>query len=113
MHTVYVTYQGWFARKPEGSQCPDYWDVSMGTATLQRVFRFRMGSHMLPIEQGRHLQLPRHRRVGKRAVQAPWVTRGTCFWNAPPWQVSELNSPSSLHSPQVSWPGLYGSETNC
>ena len=37
----------------------------MGTAILQRIFRFRMGSHMLPIEQGRHLQLPRHRRVCK------------------------------------------------
>ena len=37
----------------------------MGTAKLQRIFRFRMGSHMLPIEQSRHLQLPRHRRVCK------------------------------------------------
>ena len=37
----------------------------MGTAKLQRIFRFRVGSHMLPIEQGRHLQLSRHRRVCK------------------------------------------------
>ena len=37
----------------------------MVTAQMQRTFRFRMGSHMLPIEQGRHLQLPRHRRVCK------------------------------------------------
>ena len=58
------TYQRWFAR-PAGSHCPNYWDVPMGTAKLQRIFRFRMGSHMLPIEQGRHLQLPRHRRVCK------------------------------------------------
>ena len=37
----------------------------MGTAKLQRIFSCRMGFHMLPIEQGRHLQLPRHRRVCK------------------------------------------------
>ena len=37
----------------------------MGTGKLQRVFRFRMGSHMLLIEQGRDLLLPRHRRVCK------------------------------------------------
>ena len=58
------TYQGWFAR-PAGSYCPNSWDVPMGTSKLQRIFRFRMGSHMLPIEQDRHLQLPRHRRVCK------------------------------------------------
>ena len=35
----------------------------MSTAKLQRILSFRMGSHLLPIEQGRHLRLPRHRRV--------------------------------------------------
>ena len=35
----------------------------MSTAKLPRILRFRMGSHLLPIEQGRHLRLPRHRRV--------------------------------------------------
>ena len=35
----------------------------MSTAKLQRILRFRMGSHLLQIEQGRHLRLPRHRRV--------------------------------------------------
>ena len=40
-----------------------YWEVPMSTAKLQRILRFRMGSHLLPIEQGRHLRLPRHRRV--------------------------------------------------
>lgn len=58
------THQRWLAR-PAGSHCPNYWDSLMDTAKLQRVFRFCMGSHMLPIEQGRHLQLPRHRRVCK------------------------------------------------
>ena len=49
------TYQRRFAR-PAGSHCPSYLDVPMGTAKLQRIVRFRMGSHMLPIEQGRHFQ---------------------------------------------------------
>ena len=35
----------------------------MSTAKLQRILRFCMGSHLLPIDQGRHLHLPRHRRV--------------------------------------------------
>ena len=35
----------------------------MGTAKLQRIFRFCMRSHLLRIEQGRHLQLPRLRRI--------------------------------------------------
>ena len=35
----------------------------MSTARLQRILRFRMGSHLLPIEQGRHLRLPCHKRV--------------------------------------------------
>ena len=64
------TYQRWFAR-PAGSQCPNYCDVPMGTAKLQRTFRLRMDSHMLPLELGRHLQLPRHRRVCK------WCRTGT------------------------------------
>ena len=40
--------------------------VSMSTAKLQRKVKFRMGSRLLPIEQGkqgRHLRLPSRRRV--------------------------------------------------
>ena len=35
----------------------------MSTAKLQSILRFPVGSHLLPIEQSRHLRLPRHRRV--------------------------------------------------
>ena len=55
-------YRRWFFR-PAHQVCPVYWEVPMSTAKLQRILRFRMGSHLLPIEQGRHLRLPRHRRV--------------------------------------------------
>ena len=55
------TYRRWFS--PAHQVCPVYWEVPMSTAKLQRILRFRMGSHLLPIEQGRHLRLPRHRRV--------------------------------------------------
>lgn len=37
----------------------------MRTAKLQRICRFCMGSRMLSIEQGHHLQLPRHRHICK------------------------------------------------
>ena len=56
------TYHRWFSR-PTGQACPTYWDVPIGIARLHRIFRFRMGSHLLPIEQGRHINLPRNRRV--------------------------------------------------
>ena len=56
------TYRRWFSR-PAHQVCPVYWEVPMSTAKLQRILRFRMGSHLLLIEQGRHLRLPRHRRV--------------------------------------------------
>ena len=49
--------------RPADQICPVYWEVLMSIAKLQRNLRFRMGSHLLPIEQGRHLRLPRHRRV--------------------------------------------------
>ena len=52
------TYRRWFSR-PAHQVCPVYWEVPMSTAKLQRILRFRMGSHLLPIEQGRHLRLPR------------------------------------------------------
>ena len=35
----------------------------MSVAKVERILRLRMGSHLLPIEQGRHLRLPCHRRV--------------------------------------------------
>ena len=56
------TDRHWFSR-PTHQVCPVYWEVPTSTAKLQRTMRFRMGSHLLPIEQGRHLRLPRHRRV--------------------------------------------------
>ena len=53
------TYCRWCSR-PADQVCPVYWEVPMSTANLQRILRFRIGSHLLPIEQGR---LPRHRHV--------------------------------------------------
>ena len=56
------TNRRWFAR-PAHQVCPVYWELPMSTPKLQRILRFRMGSHLLPIEQSRHLRLPRQRRV--------------------------------------------------
>ena len=52
----------WFSQTP-GRACPTYWDVPIGNAKLHKLLRLRMGAHMLPIEQGRHVRLPRSRRV--------------------------------------------------
>ena len=35
----------------------------MGNAKVHRILRFRMGSHHLPVEEGRHLNLPLASRV--------------------------------------------------
>ena len=61
---IACTYRRCFSR-PAHQVCPVYWEVPMSTTKLERILRFRMGSraHLLPIEQGRHLRLPRHRRV--------------------------------------------------
>ena len=48
------TYRRWFSR-PAHQVCPVYWEIPMSTAKLQRILRFRMGSHLLPIEQGRQI----------------------------------------------------------
>ena len=45
------TYRRWFPR-PADQICPVNWEVPMSTAKLQRILRFRMGPHLLPIEQG-------------------------------------------------------------
>ena len=58
------TYCRWFSR-PAVQICPVYWAVplsTLSTAKLQSILRFRMGSHLLPIEQGHHQRLPRHYR---------------------------------------------------
>ena len=56
------TYHRWFGR-PQNAACPSYWESPMGNAKLHRILRFRMGSHHLPIEEGRHFNLPRASRV--------------------------------------------------
>ena len=40
-----------------------YFELPISLSKLRRLMQFRLGSHDLPIEQGRHLRLPRHRGV--------------------------------------------------
>ena len=56
------TYHRWFGR-PQNAACPSYWESTMGNAKLHRILSFRMGSHHLPIEEGRHFNQPRASRV--------------------------------------------------
>ena len=81
------TYQRWFAR-PAGSHCPSYRDIPMGTAKLQSVSDFVWGLICCPLSKAAICNCLGICVFAKCAVQAPWVMRGTCFWNAPPWQMS-------------------------
>ena len=97
------TYRRWFSR-PAHQVCPVYWEVPMSTAKLQRISRFRMGSHLLPIERGRHLLLPRHRQVCVGSVTLElWVMRGTCSWSALLLQISETSFLHWLQNARVLW----------
>ena len=55
------TYHRWFGR-PQNAACPSYWESPLRNAKLHQILRFRMESHHLPIEEGRHLTLPRANR---------------------------------------------------
>ena len=76
------TYPRWFSR-PSDHICPVYWEVPMSTAKLQRILRFRMGSHLLPIEQGCPICacLAIGVCVGSVALQL-WVMKGILFLTA-------------------------------
>ena len=54
------TYHRWFGR-PQNAACPSYSESPKGNAKL--ILRFHMGSHHLPVEEGRHFILPRASRV--------------------------------------------------
>ena len=56
------TYHRWFGR-PQNAACPSDWESPMGNAKLHRILRFRMGSLHLPVEEGRHFNLPRASRL--------------------------------------------------
>lgn len=57
------TYHNWFGRPGKFSAIP-YYDLPLSITRLRALMQFRMGSHGLPIEQGRFVrpQLPRHLR---------------------------------------------------
>ena len=57
------TYHHWFGR-PSDLRFEPYYDLPMGISKLQALVQFRLGSHTLPIEQGRFARpaVPRHLR---------------------------------------------------
>ena len=46
------TYHHWFGR-PSSLRFEPYYDLPMGISQLRALVQFRLGSHTLPIEQGR------------------------------------------------------------
>ena len=57
------TYHHWFGR-PNRVCCEPYYELPMSITRLRALVQFRLGSHSLPVEQGRFLKpsLPRHLR---------------------------------------------------
>ncbi len=57
------TYLRWFAR-PDRVLVKSYYELPMSITKLRSLFHFRMGSHSLPVEQGRLARpgVPRHLR---------------------------------------------------
>ena len=55
------TYHHWFGR-PSNLRFEPYYDLPMGISKLRALVQFRLGSHALPIEQGRFARpaVPRH-----------------------------------------------------
>ena len=66
------TYLRWFSR-PERCSVEPYYDLPLSIKKLRSILDFRMGSHALPVEQGRldRPAVPRHlRRCTFCATQA-------------------------------------------
>ena len=57
------TYHHWFGR-PSNLRFEPYYDLPMGISKLRALVQFRLGSHTLPVEQGRFARpaVPRHLR---------------------------------------------------
>ena len=57
------TYHHWFGR-PNKVHCEPYYELPMSITRLRALVQFRLGSHSLPVEQGRFVRpcLPRHLR---------------------------------------------------
>ena len=57
------TYFAWFLRPSQRKTVP-YFELPMPISRLQRLMQFRVGSHALPVEQGRLARpaVPRHLR---------------------------------------------------
>ncbi len=58
----HTTYAVWFSR-PEWARGHDFWQIFLSAPQLRAIMRFRLGSHMLPVETGRFDNTPRLERV--------------------------------------------------
>ena len=56
------TYHRWFSR-PDPQVPEPYFELPLSKRSMGQLFRFRLSSHSLPIEQGRRAKLPRAMRV--------------------------------------------------
>ena len=73
------TYHRWFLRI--GRVPEPYFQLPLSSRCLRRLFRFRLGAHVLTIEMGRRLRTARGARPASAlsAEACMWVMRGNSF----------------------------------
>lgn len=61
-------YFNWFMRPADTKFNDSYLSLPLPAPTMRQLVRFRVGSHHLPIELGRHNGIPRHQRTCTRCT---------------------------------------------
>ena len=80
----FCTYFRWFAR-PDKVSVEPYYELPMSITKLRLLFHFRMGSHMLPVEQGRLARpcIPRNLRRCTFCTTAALGDERHCVFESP------------------------------
>ena len=95
---------GFLACKPSWPRTD--WDVPIGNTGLRRIFRFCMGSLALPIKGGRHINLPRTRRICRwcRAGASGDERHMLLEWTALEYLQKQYSSLISGVTARLMWP---------
>lgn len=88
------TYFRWFAR-PDRMLVEPYYELPMSITKLRLLFHFRMGSHSLPVEQGRLARpgVPRHLRSCTFCPGRALGDERHCIFECPRFDGHRLNFP--------------------
>ncbi len=81
------TYLRWFAR-PDRTSTEPYYELPLPVTKLRSIFHFRVGSHSLPVEQGR-IEMPKVPRHLRRCTCGATTAIGDehhCVFDCPHFQ---------------------------